>query len=285
MKRPILRSPSFLAALAVLVIGAVALQVSIARMQVVLRKLPIHAKDDLPLRTVSASVPGWERFGQDSILSKEVIEELGTENYLSRMYRGEFNGKPVMVELHLAYYTGMIDTVPHVPERCFVGGGMVQAGNSQTVPIPLDFDRFSVDPYLDQAEYGPVYVAVGENFQSIRMPFDLKQRLKLRVTPFLDVRADRKVFAGYFFIANGGIATSANDVRGLAFDPQTTYAYYTKVQFTSWDVDSAEQLGQVAGSLLDELLPQIMRRVPDWIEVMEGRYPPDNPSKQTPAKG
>jgi hypothetical protein len=285
VKGPLLKSPAFFAALAVLVIGAVALQVSIARMQVVLRKLPIHAKDDLPLRTIASSVPGWERVGQDNILAKEVIEELGTENYLSRMYRGELNGKPVGVELHLAYYTGMIDTVPHVPERCFVGGGMVQDGNTQIVPIPLDFDRLSIDPYVDQAEYGPVYSAVGESFQSVRMPFDIETRLKLRVTPFLDVRSERRVFAGYFFLANGGIATSANDVRGLAFDPQTTYAYYTKVQFTSWDVDSSEELGIIAGSILDELLPQIMRRVPDWIEVMEGRYPPDNPTNPTPPKG
>jgi hypothetical protein len=179
----------------------------------------------------------------------------------------------------------MIDTVPHVPERCFVGGGMVQDGNTQIVPIPLDFDRLSIDPYVDQAEYGPVYSAVGESFQSVRMPFDIETRLKLRVTPFLDVRSERRVFAGYFFLANGGIATSANDVRGLAFDPQTTYAYYTKVQFTSWDVDSSEELGIIAGSILDELLPQIMRRVPDWIEVMEGRYPPDNPTNPTPPKG
>jgi hypothetical protein len=285
VRRPILKSPAFLAALSVLVLGAVALQVSLARMQVVLRKLPIYAKDDLPLRTIASSVPGWERVGQDNILSKEVIEELGTENYLSRVYRGEFNGKPVIIELHLAYYTGMIDTVPHVPERCFVGGGMVQDGATQTVPIPLDLERLSIDPYVDQAEYGSVYSAVGENFQSVRMPFELDTRLKLRVTPFLDVRSDRRVFAGYFFLANGGIASSANDVRVLSFDPQTTYAYYTKVQFTSWDVESSEELGVIAGSLLDELLPQIMRRVPDWIEVMEGRYPPDNPNQPTPSNG
>lgn len=284
MTRPILRSPAFLAAIGVLVLGAVALQVSLARMEVVLRKRPIYAKDDLPLRTVSPSVPGWERAGQDNILSKEVTEELGTENYLSRVYRGEHNGKPVLVELHLAYYTGMIDTVPHVPERCFVGGGMVQAGGSRIVPIPVDLERFSIDPYVDPDKYGPVYTAQGENFQAVRMPFGIED-LGLRVTPFRDERLDRQVFAGYFFLANGGIATSANDVRALAFNLKNDYAYYTKVQFTSWDVASAEDLGLVAASMLDELLPQIMRRVPDWIEVMEGRYPPDNPRGRSPDRG
>lgn len=285
MKRSILKSPAFLVALAVLVVGAVAMQVSIARMQIVLRKLPIHAKDNIPFRTISPSAPGWERVGQDTVLSKEVIEELGTENYLSRIYRGQVNDRPVMVELHLAYYTGMIDTVPHVPERCFVGGGMVQDGNTQFVDIPLDFDRLSIDPYVDQSVHGEVYTAIGENFQSVRMPFQLRERLRLRVTPFRDVRLDRTVYAGYFFLANGGIATSANDVRALAYDLKNDYAYYAKVQFTSWDVESAEELGQVAGSMLDELLPQIMRRVPDWIEVMEGRYPPDNPRNAAPSEG
>jgi hypothetical protein len=285
VKRSILTSPAFIVALAVLVVGAVAMQVSIARMEIVLRKLPIYAKDNIPFRTIAPSAPGWERVGQDTVLSKEVIEELGTENYLSRVYRGEVNGKPILVELHLAYYTGMIDTVPHVPERCFVGGGMVQDGNTRFVDIPLDFDRLSIDPYVDQSVHGEVFTAIGENFQSVRMPFQLRERLKLRVTPFRDVRLDRTVYAGYFFLANGGIATSANDVRALAYDLKNDYAYYAKVQFTSWDVESAEELGQVAGSMLDEILPQIMRRVPDWIEVMEGRYPPDNPRSAAPSEG
>lgn len=284
MKHPIVKSPAFLVALGVLVIGAVALQVSVARMEVVLQKRPIYAEDNLPFRTISPSVPGWERHGQDTILSKEVIEELGTENYLSRVYRGEVGGERALVELHLAYYTGMIDPVPHVPERCFVGGGMVQAGQSRVVDIPLDMDRYSLDPYLDREAYGPVYIAAGENFQSVRMPFGV-ERLKLRVTPFRDQRTDRTVYAGYFFLANGGWAASANDVRGLAFDLRNDYAYYAKVQFTAWELESPEALGEVAASLLDELFPQIMRRVPDWIEVMEGRYPPDNASTASSGRG
>lgn len=282
--RHFLRSPAFFVALAVLVIGAVALQVSIARMQLVLRKLPVHPKDDLPFRTIAASVPGWERVGQDAVLSKEVLEELGTENYLSRFYEGEINGRPVRLELHLAYYTGMVDTVPHVPERCFVGGGMVQAGTTVIVPIPLDMDRLSIDPYVDRERFGVVYTAPGESFASVRMPGGVED-LRLRVTPFRDVRTDRVVYAGYFFLANGGIAVSANDVRALAYDPRSLYAYYAKAQFTSWDVQSPEELAAAAASLLDELLPQIMRRVPDWIEVMEGRYPPDNPRNPALSKG
>lgn len=276
MKRTILTTPAFLAAFVCLLVGAIGLQVAIARSQVVLRKLPIYAKDNLPLRTLPASVPGWERVGQDSVLSKEVLEELGTENYLSRVYTGQFEGRPVFIELHAAYYTGMIDTVPHVPERCFVGGGMVQAGGTRIVPIPLDLERFSRDPFADPDRDGIIYTAIGQDFQSVRMPRAVES-IKLRVTPFRDVRSGRKVHAGYFFLANGGWAVSANQVRDMAFDLRNDYAYYAKVQFTSWDFESAEDLARAAGAMLDELFPELMRRMPDWIEVMEGRYPPDNP--------
>ena len=39
---------------------------------------------------------------------------------------------------------------------------------------------------------------------------------------------------------------------------------------------SAEELAQEASSLLGELLPEIMRCVPDWVEVESGRYPANN---------
>ena len=247
--------------------------------QVVLRKLPIYPKDNIPLRTIPASVAGWERVGQDTVLSKEVLEELGTENYLSRVYAGEFEGRTVYIEFHAAYYTGMIDTVPHVPERCFVGGGMVQAGGTRIVPVPLDMDRFSRDPFADPKRDGVIYTAIGRDFQTVRMPREVES-LRLRVTPFRDVRSGRKVHAGYFFLANGGWAASANQVRDMAFDLRNDYAYYAKVQFTSWDFEDADDLARAAGALLDELFPEIMRRMPDWIEVMEGRYPPDNPRRR-----
>ena len=35
-------------------------------------------------------------------------------------------------------------------------------------------------------------------------------------------------------------------------------------------------LGEVTGKFMDAMLPEIMRRVPDWVEVREGRYPEGN---------
>ena len=81
------------------------------------------------------------------------------------------------------------------------------------------------------------------------------------------------VFAGYFFIANGGTVPNAESVRLLAFNLDDTYSYYVKVQFSSATVDSAEELVEIVGSMLTVMLPEFMLRLPDWVDVREGRYP------------
>jgi hypothetical protein len=79
---------------------------------------------------------------------------------------------------------------------------------------------------------------------------------------------------GYFFVANGGHTDSALGVRRLAFRLTDRYAYYLKVQVGSGSVQSAEELAEVSSSLLHELLPEIMRCVPDWSAVEAGTWPP-----------
>ena len=66
-------------------------------------------------------------------------------------------------------------------------------------------------------------------------------------------------------------------MRSLAFDLTSDYAYYLKVQATCGTVDSKTEHAAVSASLIGELLPEIMRCVPDWIEVEAGAYPEENP--------
>ena len=61
----------------------------------------------------------------------------------------------------------------------------------------------------------------------------------------------------------------------MAFDITTRYAFYMKVQVSSADVSSEEELAERAGRLLDELLPELMRCVPDWLRVERGELPKD----------
>lgn len=279
-------SPHFVVAMVVLLIGAAGLSAALRFTGTHLQKLPIEPQSGLRFHTLPTETQSWEQYGIDPPpLSAEVIEELGTENYISRRYveKNPADGRqPNVFDLHCAYYTGMIDTVPHVPERCFVGGGMTIDGAAGAVTrIPLDLSRFTPDPTVDPAlGLGTILRGRTDEFSTqpgpgvrVRMPSNLED-LSLNVTRFSD-QTGASLLAGYFFIANGAVAPRAEHVRLLAFRNSDVYAYYAKVQFTSPTVDTPEELAEIAASFLNEMLPDIMVRTPDWVEVIERQSPRD----------
>jgi len=48
----------------------------------------------------------------------------------------------------------------------------------------------------------------------------------------------------------------------------------------SANATTPEELAAQAGRFLDDFLPELMRCVPDWVEVESGEYPHDNPLKK-----
>ncbi len=275
-----------MAALLVLVSSAAGLETILGKLRLQLRKLPIEAASGLKLHSIPKDPAGWET-ARDEVMSAEGMEELGTQNYVTRWYRrvdgeGRAVDPPVAMQVHMAYYTGMIDTVPHVPERCMVAGGLEYAGASRVVKVPLDRARLVPDPYDTPPEGQPrLLTARNSRVPSrVRLPRGI-ENLEMMVTPFSDSDGRQTLWAGYFFVANGGVVASANDVRLLAFRLKDQYAYYAKVQFLSGSAASAEELAQMAGGLLDEVFPDLMQCIPDWTEVEEGRWPKDNPNGGT----
>jgi len=285
MKRSFLQ-PAFIVCALSLLLGTVGLNAAVKAFKLYLRKLPIEAS--LPVRVVPAETESWKRVGNDAELSADVVKTLGTENYLTRVYaeknpaEGE---RPRLLELHLAYYTGMVDTVPHIPERCMVGGGFQINTGSAVLPLRLDtssWRRASGVP-ADFPQRETVTAArlrgrfASANGKEVILPLDLtladgpgagvNDQVHIRITEFSDPKSGAVVYAGYFFIANGRMTSSAEGVRLLAFNLSDDYAYYLKVQFSSWQVRSAQELADQAGSLLSELLPEIMRTVPDWVSL------------------
>jgi len=276
----VLKRPAVVACLLILGASAVGMSEAIHRGKIYLSKLAIYPPGnrlllDLPIRTLS-----WERHGTDAVASKEVEEELGTTNHVSRTYvRRTGDGPGTRLDLHAAYYTNQVDTVPHVPERCFVAGGLQMVKEWGDIPVPLNQSRWRLDGDVPEAMKGHVYEAplvneVGAASGYVRLPRD-PGSIRIHVTEFEGRNA--RVMSGYFFIANGGTVPRANDVRLLAFNLTDTYSYYMKVQFSSVTARSGEELAAEAGALLDELLPELMRCVPDWVEVTAGRYPPVSP--------
>lgn len=275
-------------ALVVLLSAALGMGAAIKAAGIHLRKTPIYPPGNRQLSSIPAETPGWSRFGPDRIESPEIVETLGTSNYVTRAYIRRGDGaaeKPQLMEFHAAYYTGMIDTVPHVPERCFVGGGLQQSESSRVIELDLPGATWVADPtvpaelagltgaiYTTRLPNDPAYTdAPGRR---VRLPRGVgpDSPLRMRCSEFL-LPGGGKLYAGYFFIANGGTVPNANDVRSLAFNLTDDYAYYLKVQINTASVGSFEELAELAASLMDELLGEIMRCVPDWTEVELGNYP------------
>ena len=90
-------------------------------------------------------------------------------------------------------------------------------------------------------------------------------------------RPDERLVGGYFFIANGRVTPSAFGVRSLAFNRTDKYAYYCKVQinFVGKSRQEREIFGKfedVAGDFLEELMPELMKRLPDWPAIEAGSF-------------
>ena len=289
-----LRSPAFVVCVAVMAVSAVGMRAAISRYQIYLRKLPIYVEGGRTLRAIPTETAHWIRRGQDFVEEAETLEVLGTDNYLTRTYVEKLpasGDRPHSIQLHIAYYTGMIDTVPHVPDRCLVGGGMSIVSGPFVVPVPMKGEDWQISPDAKPGEV--LYTTRLSNEWStagggrrVNLPRGVApgSPLELRINEFRGPggphgEPGQRLLAGYCFIANGGWVSSAEGVRFLAFNLTDDYAYYLKVQVGSTDAESPEELARLAGSLLDDLLGELMTCVPDWSRVERGLWPPDNPKK------
>ncbi len=285
----VLFHPAVIVPLAVMVLAAVSLGWYIRANGLRITKLPIYPKDNLQLRSIPDTLPPtgearWKQIGPDRQMGAEEIAALGSANAISRVYQrvdtiGTSN--PVAFELHAVYYTGMIDAVPHVPERCVVAGGGAMSASPRITRVPLDLSPES-GVLKETREDGSVRYSdrSGVTYQRIPLPRGV-ENLAMNISAFEQFSSDQDIWAGYFFIANGGVVASASGVRGLAYQLDSEYAYYAKVQFSSTTVDSAEELAELAADALRDLFPEIMRCVPNWDEVEAGTWDFTDYSRQS----
>lgn len=272
-------------AFAILGISAVSFGTAIRALGISLQKLEIQAEDGVQTGEIASRTTSWERAKDskgievpDRRENAEVEKTLGTSNYVSRLYverNPKVKNRPQYLDLHVAYYTGQIDTVPHVPDRCFVGGGMQIGSIIGDMPLNMDQSRWQLDDSVPAGQ-GPLYKVFvqgeppfgGRYVRLCREP----EKIQMRTMKFLQGDG-AGLFAGYFFIANGGHTPSPEGVRGLAFELTSTYAYYMKVQITSSTCRTPEEFQAASSSLIGELMGDIMRVTPDWVKVLNGELP------------
>lgn len=240
--------------------------------------LSLHLqKESVPLRSPLATLPsgigGWDRCSDDIILSEAMVEELGTNKYIDRAYA--IDGEPVngVLRVHLAYYTGIIDAVPHIPERCWAASGLSQTLPSSHYELELDTSNWNMDSGVINTDTGQEYPTVEledpitGQVETVHMPIG---SIKMRLTEFQDpAKPDLRMLGGYFFIANGRSASDAMSVRRAAFNMTDKYSYYCKVQISGtieYDTNGRYRQSYLeqCEDLISELLPHIMRKLPDW---------------------
>jgi hypothetical protein len=277
---------AFVALMIVFGVGFATIPIVIAQLEIYLRKEAVPLAADLS--TLPVPLGPWSRARdsegrpiKDGIFGAEMIESLGTDKYLDRKYQSD--GELLIV--HVAYYTGMIDDVPHVPERCWDAAGLSQSMVATVFDVEVDYPGATTDGSPVNAATGRPYPriesidAVG-NVVPVHLPIGNQGGIvQMTVTEFENVPGDpsSRQVGGYFFIANGRIAPSARDVRFMAFDPNEKYAYYCKVQLSytgrliTGEPDDAvvQRFLQAAEDLLPRLIPEVMKCLPDWPSVEE----------------
>jgi hypothetical protein len=250
----------------ILLAAGVGLNASVAALELSFRKEPV------PLRAPVASIPAqlgpWIQLSADTKLSSEVEQTLGTQDYIQRVYVDRRLADPgvlarweaaqvrtpelreelyqsvlarsplAVMRLHVAYYTGAVDTVPHIPERCMLAGGFDPVGRTQA-----DLRIEGRDP--------------------LRVSFVQFQERAGHAQPMT-------FSVAYLFQVNGDWEHDAiTGVRRRLQDLTERYAYFAKVELmTQGPQTPAAEAQRVMADFLTHAVPEIERVLPEWSAVV-----------------
>lgn len=268
------RAPVALVALVVvLMAGGIGFRLAAGMLSVYLSKEPVELRAHFD--TIPRRLGDWTAEGDSRKFDAAMEEELGTDLYLDRTYANPANPAMPELMLHIAYYTGMIDAVPHVPDRCLVAGGLDAEARPVNLPLAIDTAAWPRSETLVNRASGLPYPVlerldpVTRRRVPVLMPIG---DLQLRSSEFRSTRSPGvAIRAGYFFIANGRVAVTPEQVKSLAFQPSEKHAYYCKVQVLAQGTDLTEAaFVEAAADLIESLLPELMNCLPDWAEIERG---------------
>lgn len=254
-------NPPFIAATIVLVVALVGLQSVVHAFQLFLMKQPIPLRQKLFM--ISPDLGDYHKVYEQH-LTREIIEELGTEQYLSwnfqdtRLKQGE-PGSEIL--LHVAYYTGTPDSTPHVPERCFVAAGAAP-GKAEVQDLLLTPSRVY--------HSGGRIIVTRDNGQEVLMP---TLEIPARIFDFKPTESAESSVVLYFFSCNGKLLSSPKQVSSQILDVRSRYAYWCKIEVQPRHVSDRAQAAEIARQFLSQAMPEIQACLPDWVEVQAGRYP------------
>lgn len=286
-------SRSFIVAALVLAAAAVGLNAATEALQVYFKKqpVPLRARLDDAQNGVPEQLGNWLAVDEQNTLAPDVQHSLGTKEFVFRTYVDTAAVPPeilaalkatlkdpaqaatkhglvakiqevaphAVLALSVTYYTGMVDTVTHIPERCMVADGF-EPRNPQTVAM-------AAGAYPD-----------GSPRQIPAQFFTFEDQTGRG-------RMNRHV--AYFFHCNGGYEPNPVAVRVKLQNLFERHGYYAKVEImadeptrasaaavgTEADAKraaSAKNVQAAMADMLTEALPAVERCLPDWHALKSG---------------
>jgi hypothetical protein len=281
--RKLFGQPDFVLTVAILGVSALGLNVCTDYLKLHYRKQAVQMR--VSALDGTDGIPGrmgkWIQIDVDPPLKPEVEEILGTSKYVFRQYANSEVIGPARIAsiramdgtrgpndsasprdkaiaeladqfpqavLHVSvtYYTGMVDTVAHIPDRCFLADGF------EVTHYDTRKDR-TLGAYADGSP----------------------RKLDYRLINFEDEsgrgRAPKNV--AYFFHVNGHYEPDPLGVRRSLQNLFETFGYYAKVEVMAPGElprpgETSEQARQrstdAIENLLTSLLPEVERCLPDW---------------------
>lgn len=263
------RNIHFIAASTLLFIMALGTYTYIQYMGFFMQKERVELRK--PLDTMPSRIGPYEVIIRRDRLPSSEEAVLGTKHYINfvvhdtrRPLPGESNGEPDLLALfrfHVVYYTGTADTVPHVPENCFVGAG-AQANDSGSTELTIDHES-----YIRTSD-GQIQAPTADG-RFVTLPDRLYDNptIPAKLFTYQNHPDDPPSYVTYFFVTNNQIVGSAEGVRSYFWtNLRDRYAYYAKIEInpaTPGNVDREEAIAAIS-EMLSYLFPEVMACLPDW---------------------
>jgi hypothetical protein len=186
-----------------------------------------------------------------TVLKDDDASELGMMTsplnwYYAAMYR-DTNAPGVLVQVYVTYYTGLLDAVPHVPERCLVaGGGSVLADQSQSIDLAM-------------TAVAPEWAGQWLKLKAYRTAYEVRAGSGMGACQY------------HLFSMNGLPTDRWEEVRINLAKPWLKYCYFAKVQVAVFSAQNGQPLrpepdmaasDRACREFLDRALPVILRFLP-----------------------
>ena len=247
-------SKPFVIAVVVMSLSAGGLWAATRYMEMHFRKFPVVL--NRPLEMVPQQMGHWVQVSTDQPLESDIEDTLGTKKYIFRDYVDtrlmdadklakllakdtqdrrrmltdfEMNSPRAVIHLAVTYYTGMVDTVSHVADRCYIADGYA--------PTEYELRKWKLS---DGAQVEVRFI----NFED--------------ATGFAS-RVPKNV--AYFFQVNGVMESSPSAVRFRLQNLFNDRSYYAKVELMTL-LRNREDSAKVMTDFLSQVYPEIKKCLP-----------------------